>query len=631
MPDSPCSAPDRLKSEGDRGIIDQILDSLPTGFMLMDGDGLVLEVNNKLASLLGLHPSAITGRPVADFWPTTASELNEIANSSRQASGLPIEELDGCFLQATPLSEPLKGLAICVFDRRLWQPFLESAPLIDPLTPYYKKIFESSSDGLSICDKEGRLIMVNRASAEQVGIPAEQMVGRHVDFLVKHRLIDNTVCVDVLATKKPVTKLIRHYQSSKYILLTGNPIFSADGEVQLVVINERDLTGMIKLQTSFNQQSELLVRYKDELTAVRLAELASTDIVSISKPMRRTLDSALKLARYGVREILITGESGTGKGLIAKFIHSNSPNSAEPFIHLNCAAMPETLLETELFGYEKGLFTGASPQGRAGLIEAAGAGALFLDEIGEMPLTIQAKLLTFLDNHEFRRVGGSKPISSPCSVIAATNRNLEDLVEQKLFRQDLYYRLGVFCLALPPLRERPEDSLELANRELHRLNAKYKSDKTLDPLAIEIIRSHDFPGNVRELLNCVHQSVLLSSGREIGPFLKSFLESRRRSAPRSESQPFAPRQGAQPKEAAPLGGSALPPGSPASKPERVWPDGLVDRERDLLIEALTFCQNTREMAAFLGISQASVSRKLKKHNLTPPGKRRLIQTAHLDS
>jgi PAS domain S-box-containing protein len=584
--------------------ISQILNSLPVGLLIIDQEGQVLEANIQMAAIQGLSVSKISRMNVAEFWPDSAPELLAIAGSQKQAAGLILKEISGCYLLTNPLYGGRRGLAITIFDQRLWQPFLGSAPMLDPLTPYYKKIFESSSDGISICDNQARMILVNKASADNVGIPPEQMQGRHVSFLVQHHLIDNTVCLDVLEAKKPVTKLVRHFKSNKYILLTGNPIFSADGQIQLVVINERDLTGMMELQSNFNEQSQILARYKDELAAVQLAELASNNIVALSASMRTILDSALKLARYGVKEILLTGESGTGKGLLAKFIHANSKTAKEPFIHINCAAMPETLLETELFGYEKGVFTGAHPEGRAGLFEAAGQGVVFLDEIGEMPLSIQAKLLTFLDNHEFRRVGGRKIITSPCAIIAATNRSLEELVAQKLFRQDLYYRLNVFCIQLPPLRERPEDVLELARREINELNRRYGQTVSLDPLAVEVLQSHSFPGNVRELLNCLHQSVLLSASPQIGPFLKTFFETRR-----SQEAP------------------AARPGPPDKRPGKKQADeaqalnqGLENTEKSFLQQALASCRNTREMAQLLGISQAGVSRKLRKYNLKPPSR-----------
>ncbi|MDR1546446.1 MAG: sigma 54-interacting transcriptional regulator [Deltaproteobacteria bacterium] len=582
--------------------LSETLNSLPMGYMVIDLEGQVLEANNHVAALLGLSVANLVGLDVASFWPDSAPELLKVAKSGRQAAGLILPEISGCWLLTNPLAGGRPGLAITVFDQRLWHPLMGPTPL-DPLTPYYKKIFESSSDGISICDAQARLILVNRASAEHLGVTPEQIQGRHVSFLVQHRLLDNTVCLDVLKAKKPVTKLIKHFKTNKQVLLTGNPIFSPDGEVHLVVINERDLTGMMELQSDFNRQSEQLDRLKDQLATIELAELAANDIVAVSPSMRLLLDSALKLARYGVREVLLTGESGTGKGLIAKFLHANSKNSKEPFIHLNCAALPETLLETELFGYDKGVFTGAAPKGRAGLIEAAGRGAVFLDEIGEMPLSIQAKLLTFLDNHEFRRVGGRAVMTSPCAVIAATNRNLEDLVAEKLFRQDLYYRLNVFGLHIPPLRERPEDTLELARREIADLNRRYDQSLTLDPLAVKVLQGHTFPGNVRELLNCLHQAALLSSDRQVGPFLKTLFESRRRS---------------EPPDASPASATA----KTASRPAEGGPPALsteLDRaERTLLEETVKACRSTREMAVRLGISQAGVSRRLKKHNLLPP-------------
>jgi transcriptional regulator with PAS, ATPase and Fis domain len=317
--------------------------------------------------------------------------------------------------------------------------------------------------------------------------------------------------------------------------------------------------------------------------------------------MNLTLDIALKIAKHGVREILITGESGSGKGLLAKYIHANSKNNHEPFVHINCAAMPESLLESELFGFEKGTFTGAAAEGRAGLFETAGQGTIFLDEIGEMPLGIQAKLLTFLDNHEFRKVGGRKLLKAPCSVIAATNQDLDDLVKKKLFRGDLYYRLNVFCLGIPPLRDRPEDLLELARLEIEKLNRRYGQFKILDQLAIEVLKGYGFPGNVRELLNCLHQAVLLSPSARIGPFLKKAVGFGLNSEEiKLQSQNLLLSQ-----EIPTVANFGL---------------DLSRLEKTMLIETLAVCKNTREMALRLGLSQAGVCRKLKRHNLQPPGR-----------
>jgi PAS domain S-box-containing protein len=583
-----------------------ILHSLPVGILLIDLDGRVIQANHQVAALLALPVTKLPGLNVAEFWPRGAGEILAIARSGRQAAGLVLPELDNCFVQTNPLSGGRPGLAITIFDQRLWRPYLRSGPALDPLTPYYKKIFESSSDGISIADSQGRLILVNAASAAHVGVKPEDIQGRHVSYLVEQNLTDGTVSMEVIRTRKPATRLIKHLKSNKHLLLTGTPIFSPDGEVHLVVINERDLTGLLELETSLKQQTEILARFKDELAALQLAELAGDEMLALSPAMNRTLDTALKLARHRVPQILISGESGTGKGHLAKFIHAQSPLAAEPFIHINCAALPESLLEAELFGYEKGAFTGAAPEGRAGLFEAAGRGTAFLDEIGEMPPALQAKLLTFLDNHEFRRLGGRQTITAACAVIAATNQDLEHLAARKKFRPDLYYRLSLFRLHIPPLRERPEDLLELARREVKKLGARYGLTRELDPQALEALRRHSFPGNVRELLSCLHQAVLLSDGPALGPFLRQALAGRGRPLP------------------APAGEAALPApaaGGKAGAPAERLGDRLEETERAGLLAALAQCRTTREMAARLGISQAGVSRKLRKYGLAPPGAR----------
>ncbi|MDR1920614.1 MAG: sigma 54-interacting transcriptional regulator [Candidatus Adiutrix sp.] len=591
-------------------LLDDVLNGIPVAVMVIDRHGRVDHANQEMATLLGLPAWQLRGVIISEFWPKSAHEIMQAARSGRQAAALLITELDDCFAQIYPLPGNSPGATISIFDRRLRQLYMDTGPTLDPLTPYYKRIFESSSDGISISDRHGRLILVNQASARHVGLEPEELQGRMVAWLTERKLTDGAVTYDVINTRKPVTKLIKHTKTNKFILLTGTPIFSPDGQVHLVVINERDLTNLLELRTSLKQQKELIARFKDELKTMQLAELAVNDLVAISPSMRLTVETAVKLAQCGAPQILITGESGTGKGLLAKFIHANSLKAEEPFIHINCAALPESLLEAELFGYEKGAFTGAAPEGRAGLFEVAGQGAAFLDEIGEMPLSLQAKLLTFLDNHQFRRIGGHKVITASCSLIAATNQNLEQLAARKKFRQDLYYRLNVFRLHLAPLRERSEDIVELARREVTRLGERYGQKRELDSLAIEVIKSYPFPGNVRELLNSLQQAAFLSDVPQLGPFLAKTLKTVKPGAAigaASSAEELRP---------APFSGKERPreEPSPASLGNQ-----LAETERSGLTLALTRCRTTREMAETLGISQASVSRKLKKYGLKPPG------------
>ncbi|MDR1656560.1 MAG: sigma 54-interacting transcriptional regulator [Deltaproteobacteria bacterium] len=579
------------------------------GILITNADGLILKSNEIVSKLTGLSEDRLLGLNLYDLWPKTAGKLFPVRH--RPAPGIKLSEIPGCFLNCAPLPGKSGGLAVAIvdFDRHRHH----AAPLgpNDPLTSYYRQILETSPDGISVYDDCGRLILFNRASAEQTGLQADEIKGHQADFLVRQRLLDRSVCPDVLKNKKPITKLIRHFKTNRLVLATGKPIFKEDGEVQLVVVTQRDLTEVMELMADPEEQNWLLGQFDSVAEVVKNDDPAAFDIVAQSLQMKRTLTTALKLAYHGIKEVLLTGESGTGKGMIAKFIHANTKNSSEPFIHLNCAAMPESLLEAELFGYEKGAFTGAHPGGRPGLVETVGQGTIFLDEIGEMPLSVQAKFLTFLDNHEFRRVGGNKNLSSHCSIIAATNRNLEELVSQRQFREDLYFRLNVFCLRLPPLRDRAEDIMDMAKRKLAEFNRRYCKSMILDPLAVEILNNYDFPGNVRELVNCLHQSVILSSSPRIGAFLKSFLGSRSRLTAK----------GAQP------AGGALPAGT-QSLPPRLNPN-MEATEKTLLKQALAVCRSTREMAVRLGISQAGVSRKLRKHNLHPPGRRPLKRSESL--
>jgi len=331
-------------------------------------------------------------------------------------------------------------------------------------------------------------------------------------------------------------------------------------------------------------------KFKDEIAELSMLELKRQKVVAESEQMRQIMRTALKLAHMEVTDILLLGESGTGKGLLAKFIHNSGQRKKKPFIQINCAALPESLLEAELFGYEKGAFSGASEQGKPGLFELANEGTLFLDEIGDLTLSVQAKLLKYFDDHEVLRLGGIKANVIDCIITAATNQDLEKLVEEKRFRQDLFYRLNIITIKIPPLRERPEDIFELANLFLNQYNNRYKQKKTLNPLALSLLQAYSFPGNVRELKNLIKKAVIMSEGEDIdGTLLGS------------------------------IGNEVLEEWSQVSRSEKKihnLVDVLSALEKEMLKTAMRQCKTTREMARFLNISQPSVSRKLRKHNLS---------------
>jgi PAS domain S-box-containing protein len=478
------------------------------------------------------------------------------------------------------------------FESTAWK--LESFDLVDR---QFKTVFESSSDGIWICDKNGRVVLINRASEKLGGIKREDIIGTKVSDLVKKkRLYSNYVTDEVIETRRVVSQLQHVKNTKKTVLCTGIPVFDRNDRVSMVVINERDITQLEALKIQLEETRKEKDRYKNELTELSMLELKRQKIVSESEQMREILKTAFKLARMEVTDILLLGESGTGKGLLAKFIHNNSKRKRKPFIQINCAALPENLLEAELFGYEKGAFSGAREQGKPGLFELAHEGTLFLDEIGELPFSVQAKLLKYLDDYKVQRLGGIKAKSIDCIIIAATNQDIEKFVEQKKFRKDLFYRLNILTIKIPPLRERPEDIFELANSFLHHYNRKYKQKKKLNPLALSLLQSYSFAGNVRELKNIIKKAVVMSEGDVIDSVIlssigKEVLEDRWE-----------------------VRGS--------DKKINNLVDMLSALEKEMLKNAMRHCKSTREMAQFLNISQPTVVRKLKKHSLPPP----MIQT-----
>jgi len=329
-------------------------------------------------------------------------------------------------------------------------------------------------------------------------------------------------------------------------------------------------------------------KYKEELARKSMTEFKAQGIITGGAEMGHVLKAAQKLAHIGASNILILGESGTGKGLLSTFIHQQSDRREKPFIQINCAALPETLLEAELFGYEKGAFTGAREQGKAGLIELAHEGTLLLDEIGDLPLPLQAKLLKFLDDQQVLRLGGTKPRTIDCAVIAATNRDLEAAAGEGRFRQDLYYRLNAFTLQIPPLRDRSGDIFELVQYFLSKYNHEYGQNKRISQKGFGVLQSHRFPGNIRELQNILKRAVVMSDAEVLDDFIISSL-------------PSPPPEAKQSATGGPNTGGLNA--------------AVAAAERRALLDAMGRCRNTREMAAHLGVSHATVIRKMKKHGL----------------
>lgn len=373
------------------------------------------------------------------------------------------------------------------------------------------------SDGIIITDHTCKIVKVNKAYEKIANKRAEDLVGTDISMMERRTINRNdSSTVKVLQAKKPVTIIqkVENEHGKKELITTGMPMFNEQNEIIYVVNCVRDMTELNELKRSLDQIKQINQNYLEELKSLKEREIHLDGLVAHSKEMIDVLTAAAKVASVG-SQVMLRGESGVGKEVIAKFIHKNSERANEAFIKVNCGAIPEALMESEFFGYESGAFTGANKAGKPGVFELANHGTLFLDEIGDMTLDLQVKLLRVLEEQEFRRVGGVKTIRSDVRIIAATNQNLEEMVEQKKFRKDLYYRLQVYPISIPPLRKRKDDIPYLVQHFLEACQQKRAIQIRIAPDVVQLLCQYDWPGNIRELANVVERMAITCTNNEI--------------------------------------------------------------------------------------------------------------------
>lgn len=577
-----------------KGKIDyhDIFQNTSNGAIVTDEKGIITHINHRSEKFLNIDARKHVGKPAIDILPLTGKVIHQCLHTGTEIYGHQIlgKKAD-IILNVAPILRRKKIIgAVCTFQElSLFEASAKRLASFRKLNLQLDTIFNASSDGIWVCNGQGIVIAINRASEILNGLKAKEVIGRSVDDLIKRNVFDQSVTRLVLDSGCRKTIMQHIAKTDKYLLSTGTPVTDDNGEIFLVVVNERDITELNQLRRKIDKNLEITKKYKEKLADLSLLELQRNEIIAESDKMRQVLLMSLKLSRIDGSNILILGESGTGKGLLAKLIHKNSNRHKNPFVEINCAALPENLLEAELFGYEKGAFTGANDKGKIGLFELAQGGTLFLDEIGDMPLTLQAKLLKYLDDKIIRRIGGTQSTKVECSTIAATNQDLKALVKQRKFREDLYYRLNSFTLQIPPLRERPDDLAGLIRFYLNKYNRKYNSTKKIDAGVIQAMEKYPFPGNVRELKNVIENAVVMSDKDLIDNFIpfgfwinESSLDSIKAGDPDKNLR---------------------------------LADHLRKVERRILLQAKERCRSTREMASVLGISQPSVVRKLNRHKL----------------
>lgn len=438
-------------------------------------------------------------------------------------------------------------------------------------------VLDSIKDAIFIDDKDGMTLWCNSVCEALYDIKRDDVVGISARELEKQGIFSPSVTVRVLEEKKEIS-LIHENKMGKHLLSTGIPLFSKDGEITQIITTSRDITELNNLQKELETVQHKLKtlnspqKYGDE------------GIVAVSQAMYNVLLLAKRLADVD-STVLITGESGVGKGLVARYLHKNGYRKDKPMVTVNCGAIPENLMESELFGYERGAFTGSRVEGKVGLFEEAEGGTIFLDEISELPLNLQVKLLQVIQEREFKKVGGVKGIPVDVRIISATNQELHTLVDQGEFREDLYYRLNVVPINVPPLRERTEDILPLIHKALYTLNEKLKENKTISSEALAILLTYQWPGNAREVENIIERLVITTRDSVVMP----------------ENLPTYLLEASH-KNKNPRVGKSLQ-------------EILEITEKEVLEETMKIYSSTRAMAKVLGVSQPTVVRKIAKYKL----------------
>jgi PAS domain S-box-containing protein len=430
-------------------------------------------------------------------------------------------------------------------------------------------VFDNVYNGIYIVDGKGVTIAVNKTYEEMSGISNEELAGRSLyDLVGENNYFTGSASILVLKYRKPVTATYSTNTNRK-LLVKGRPIFAENGEIKYIINTIWDLT---------------VVNYSQSIDAdtARTHMLSEADMITCSERMTSVIDLALRVAVTD-STILLTGESGVGKSLLARTIHRASERKHKPLMQINCAAIPESLLEAELFGYEGGAFTGADSKGKAGLFEMAAGGTVFLDEITELPFHLQSKILGVIQDKEFYRVGGRTMQKVDIRLIAATNKNLALQVTEGRFREDLYYRLNVVPINLPPLRERREDIPTLIQYFTDKYNKKYNSYKEISANLIQQLVAMPWKGNIRELENVIERCIVTTP--------TDYITQENARIPGIKQE--------------------LPTGMPLKK--------LLEKyEKEVLLRAQKQYRTTRAIAKALGTSQPSVARKLKnfKENIS---------------
>ena len=580
------------ESEYTKGLnreLEAIIESSFDGLYVTDGKANTLRINKGFERIMGITEEQCVGRNMAELVEegvfSRSGTLVALETGERATITLTASTGKEALVTSNPIYDEEGNIILVVTNVRDITELNELQRKLEHVEGLRERemeaVIESSFDGLYVTDGQANTLRINKGFERIMGITEEQCIGRNMAELVKEGVFSRSGTLAALEKGERATISLTA-STGKEALVTSNPIYDDEGNIIMVVTNVRDITELNELQRKLERIVGLQELYKTELQQMKLE--SSRSLIMTSAKMKELVNMVIRVAAVD-STVLIQGESGVGKELIAEIIYSNSNCKDAPFIRVNCGAIPDNLLESELFGYEAGAFTGASKSGKVGLFELARGGIIFLDEIGELPLNLQVKLLRVLQDRNIMRVGGIEPIKIECRVIAGTNRNLLAMIDNNEFRLDLFYRLNVIPITVPPLRERREDIPVLMNYFINIFNQKYGMEKRLDTGVYNTLTDYSWPGNVRELENLMERLVVTC--------IKNIISVK--DLPANFQTGFnRPKDG---KQLIPLR------------------QALENTERELLENAFTIYRSTYQIARVLEVNQSTVVRKAQKYGI----------------
>jgi PAS domain S-box-containing protein len=580
--------------------LDRLLDAMASGVIAIDHAGTILVFNGAAARLLGVEKGEAIGRPLLSIVPN--SGLVNVLRSGEPETGRPQPiGARSVIADRAPIFRDGELIgAVSVFQdvtemERMSRELDSTRALVRTL----EEVLAGAGEWMVVVDAGGIVTMISEEYAEFNGTSVAEAVGKHVTEVIENTRMHTVVKTGTAEIGERMTIHGRALIVNRIPLKDGDRIIGAYGRVVFKTVEQ-----LRELASKMNLLESKVKYYEEELTHLRGARYTFASIVGAGAAITAAKGEAERASRTD-STVLLRGETGTGKELFAHAIHAAGPRRAGPFIKLNCAAVPADLLESELFGYEEGAFTGARRGGKPGKFELAVGGTLFLDEIGDMPLPMQAKLLRVLQEKEVDRLGGTGTRRVDLRLIAATGRNLEEMVGQGTFRADLYYRVNVIPIRIPPLREHPEDLDAIAEAFLARLSADIGEPKRrLSAGLLDILRAYPWPGNVRELQNGLERAVAMSPREVLHPEHFPAHLIRFAHGARTEKTPGAAETGGQERP-------SKAPGSLASV--------KAEAERSAILSALAAVGGNRTRAAeLLRIHRVKLHEKIKRYGIAGP-------------